>query len=62
MNSSELERLLKKHGCKIVAHRGKGGHVTAIRGDKMTILPRHGANKELKTGLVNAILRDLGIK
>lgn len=62
MNSKELEKLIRKAGGSIDPSRGKGGHVTARLGDKKTILPRHGGNKELGSGLVNKILKDLGLK
>jgi mRNA interferase HicA len=29
---------------------------------KMSVLPMHGSTKELGTGLVNAILKQLGLK
>ena len=31
-------------------------------GDRMSVLPMHGKQKELGTGLVNAIKKDLGLK
>jgi mRNA interferase HicA len=62
MNSSELEKLLKRHGCTFDNHRGGGGHITVRRGDRKTVMPRHGSRKELGTGLVNKILKDLGIE
>jgi mRNA interferase HicA len=42
--------------------QGWGGHLIVRRGDKMSVLPMHGKQKELGTGLVNAIKRDLGLK
>lgn len=62
MNSKELEKLIRKHGGTIEPSRGKGGHVTARRGSRKTILPRHGGSKELGTGLVKKILKDLEIE
>jgi mRNA interferase HicA len=32
------------------------------RGDHMSVVPMHGKNKELGTGLVNRIKKDLGLK
>jgi hypothetical protein len=37
-------------------------HLIVRRGDKMSVLPMHGKQKELGTGLVNAIKRDLGLR
>lgn len=62
MNSAEFLRWLKKQGCTVTASRGKGGHVEVTRGDKVSFVPTHGANKELGTGLVNAIKRQLGLR
>lgn len=61
MNSRELKKLLKKHGCHFEEHRGGSGHITVILGDKKTQLPMHGSRKELGKGLVSKILKDLGI-
>lgn len=41
---------------------GKGGHLIVRLGDKMSVLPMHGKQKELGAGLVNAIKKDLGLK
>ncbi len=62
MKSSELEKLLKKHGCTFHNHRGGSGHVTVRRGDRKSVMPKHGSKHELGNGLVNKILKDLGIK
>ena len=61
MNSSELRRWLAKRGCKFETHKGGSGHVTVIRGDKRSQLPMHGSQKQLGTGLVNKIKKDLGL-
>lgn len=62
MNSAELKRWLAKQGCTFETHKGGSGHVTVRRGDKTSQLPMHGAGKELGTGLVNKIKKDLGLK
>lgn len=62
MNSAELKRYLAKNGCTFETHKGGSGHLTVRRGDRISQLPPHGANKELGTGLVNKILKDLGLK
>lgn len=61
MNSAELMKLLKRHGCTFDAKRGKGGHIMVYLGDRKTVMPVHGSNKELGPGLVHKIKKDLGI-
>jgi len=61
MKAGELRRYLASKGCTFETHKGGSGHVTVRRGDRKTQLPMHG-NKELGTGLVNKILKDLGLK
>jgi mRNA interferase HicA len=39
---------------------GKGGHMKVFLGDKRSVLPMHSG--ELKTGLVEAIKKQLGLK
>jgi len=60
MNANELRRWLKKQGCTFENHRGGSGHVTVRRGDRKSQLPMHG-KKELGTGLVRKIKKDLGL-
>lgn len=62
MNSKELKKKLAKAGCTFETHKGGSGHLTVRLGDKVSQLPMHGAGKELGTGLVNKILKDLGLK
>ena len=62
MNAQELKRLLAKQDCTFETHRGGSGHLTVRRGDRISQLPMHGAHKELGKGLVNKILKDLGLK
>jgi mRNA interferase HicA len=62
MNAAELRRYLRKRGCTFENHSGGSGHVTVRRGERKSQLPMHGRNKELGTGLVNKIKRDLGIE
>ena len=61
MNAQELRRLLTSKGCTFETHKGGSGHVTVRRGDRKSQLPMHGG-KELGKGLVNKILKDLGLK
>ena len=62
MKATELKKLLAAAGCRFETHKGGSGHVTVRRGDRKSQLPMHGARKELGTGLVNRILKDLGLK
>lgn len=59
MNSSQFRRYLAKQGCTF--EEGKR-HTLVRRGDKLSALPRHGGGKQLGTGLMRAIKRDLGIE
>ena len=61
MNAGELRRWLAKQGCTFETYKGGGGHVTVLRGDLRSQLPMHGGRKELGTGPVNKIKRDLGL-
>ncbi len=62
MTASEFKRWLKQQGCTFEESRGRGGHIIVRLGDRQTTLPMHGKQKELGTGLVNAIKKDLGLK
>ena len=59
MNSSQFRRWLAKQGCTF--EEGKR-HTIVRRGGKSAALPRHGGSKQLGTGLVEAIKRELGLK
>ena len=61
VDAKELKRYLKKRGCRFDSTRGKGSHIMVIRGGRQTILPMH-SGKGLSAGLVNGILKDLGLK
>ena len=62
MNAAELKRWLSKHGCTFETHKGGSGHLTVKRGDRRSQIPMHGGRKELGTGLVAKIKKDLGLK
>lgn len=62
MNAGELRRWLSAQGCTFETHRGGSGHVTVRLGDKVSQLPMHGGAKELGTGLVKKIKKDLGLR
>lgn len=61
VNAAELQRWLKKRGCTFETHKGGSGHLTVRLGDRTSQLPRHGGGKELGTGLVSKIKKDLGL-
>jgi mRNA interferase HicA len=61
MRAAEFKRYLAKQGCTFENHRGGSGHLTVRLRDKVSQLPMHG-KKDLGTGLMNKILKDLGLK
>jgi mRNA interferase HicA len=62
MKAQELKRYLVAKGCTFETHKGGSGHVTVRRSERKSQFPMHGSRKELGTGLVNKILKDLGLK
>jgi mRNA interferase HicA len=60
MNSNQFKRWLAKRGCTF--EPGKGGHLTVRRSEKVATLPQHGGAKQLKTGLMRGIVKQLGIE
>jgi mRNA interferase HicA len=60
VTSHEFKRWLQKQGCRF--EPGDGGHLAVRLGTKVSVLPMHGKQKELGTGLVNAIKKQLGLK
>ena len=58
MKLSEFLKLIKKHGAEF-DHHGKGHDVWRL-GDNEVRVPRH--SKEIPTGTVKSMLKDLGIK
>ena len=59
VTSQEFKRWLSKQGCSF--EPGRGGHLTVRRGTRLSTLPMHGKQKELGTGLVKRIKKDLGL-
>jgi mRNA interferase HicA len=59
LTSAQFKRWLARQGCSF--EPGKGGHLTVIRGNRRSSIPMHGSGKELKTGLVLAIKKQLGL-
>jgi mRNA interferase HicA len=62
MNAQELKRWLARQGATFETHKGGSGHLTVRLGDRTSQLPMHGGRKELGTGLVRKIKKDLGLK
>jgi mRNA interferase HicA len=62
MNYSEFRRWLAKQGCSFETHKGGSGHITVRLRGRKSQLPAHGKGKELGTGLVHKIKKDLGLK
>lgn len=59
MDGKELVKLLKKNGWMEV--RIEGSHHIMKKGDKEISVPVHGS-KSMKKGLLNAILKEAGLK
>lgn len=62
MNAQEFRKWLARQGCTFETKKGGSGHIIVRRGDRKSELPMHGGRKELGTGLVNAIKKQLGLK
>jgi mRNA interferase HicA len=66
MTGKELVKALKKlsktrkEELRIESKRGKGGHVTLYLGERYAVIPD--LKKELKTGTLSAILKQLGVE
>jgi mRNA interferase HicA len=56
-----VEALAQEAGSHLQRTYGKGSHQRAYLNGKVTIFPNH-PSKEIPTGTVNAIKRDLGLK
>jgi mRNA interferase HicA len=57
VKASELKRLLAKHGCKFDE---RTNHTRISYRNREALMPRH-PSKEIKTGTLRRILKDLGI-
>ena len=55
-----IQAMANQAGCTF--EPGRGGHQTVRLGNKVTTLPMHGKGKELGTGLVRAIKKQLGLR
>src|SRR5260370_38066370 len=58
LTARELLRWLKQQGCTFEARKR---HTLVRLGSRCSLLPRHSV-KEIKTGTLKGILRDLGLK
>lgn len=58
MNANEFKRWLARQGATFV--QGKGSHIKVFLGERQSVLPMHSA--ELKTGTVEGIKKQLGLK
>ena len=59
MTGKELLKLLREHGWEI--DRIVGSHHTLKKGNQTITVPVH-ANKDVSTGLLNKLLKQVGIK
>ena len=60
VTSAEFKRWLEKQGCTF--EPGKGGHLKVRLGQRFSVLPMHGSNKEIGKGLAEKIKKDLRLK
>ena len=61
MKTSEFIRQIKKHGIKFLKHGANHDWYINPENGKVTQIGRHGV-QDLKTGTMNRILKDLGLK
>ncbi len=61
MTYKEFQRWLKKQGCTFHTREGGTSHLVVRYKGKETSFPMHGS-KEIGTGLVQAIKKQLGLK
>ena len=61
MKTSEFIRQLKKRGIKFLKHGANHDWYINPENGKVTQIGRHGS-KEIKTGMAERILKDLGLK
>lgn len=61
MNSGQFRRWLARQGCTFEAKKAGSGHLIVRRGERKSELPMHGGKKQLGTGLIAKIKKDLGL-
>ena len=59
VTSAEFKRWLERQGARF--EPAKGGHLWVTLRDRRAILPMHGSRKEMKSGTIAAIKRQLGL-
>jgi mRNA interferase HicA len=59
MTSAQFKRWLQHQGCTFES--GRRGHLIVRLGRKKSVVPMHGSAKELGSGLVAKIKKDLGL-
>lgn len=62
MNSHQFKGWLRQQGCTFETKPGGSGHLIVRLGNRKSDLPMHGGGKQLGTGLMNKIKKDLGLK
>ena len=60
VTSAEFKRWLERQGATF--EPAKGGHVWVVLRGRRAILPMHGRRKDMKTGTVAAIKKQLGVQ
>lgn len=60
MNSDQFRRQLAQQGCTF--EPGKGSHLVVRLGDRSSTIPQHGGAKQLGTGLIRKVEKDLGLR
>jgi mRNA interferase HicA len=60
VTSAEFKRWLQKQGATF--EPAKGGHLWVILRGRRAIVPMHGRSKDMKTGTVQAIKKQLGLQ
>jgi mRNA interferase HicA len=60
VTSAEFKRSLQKQGATF--EPAKGGHLWVILRGRRATLPMHGRRKDMKTGTVQAIKKQLGLQ
>jgi mRNA interferase HicA len=62
VNARQFRNWLAKQGCTFEVKRSGSGHLVVRLRDAKSELPMHGGNKQLGTGLISKIKKDLGLK
>ena len=60
VTSRQFKRWLASQGCRF--ETTQSGHLRVFLGDRASVLPMHGGNKQLGKGLMESIKKQLGLK